>query len=63
MVREKTNLPLQIRTKLPCAAVPTAQLPKGITHSYELGIEQTRRRWKDHSKGFLNITITTHKSS
>ncbi|WMV37211.1 hypothetical protein MTR67_030596, partial [Solanum verrucosum] len=40
---------------------PTAQLPKGITHSYELEIEQTRRRLKDHSKGFPNITGTTPK--
>ncbi|WMV24156.1 hypothetical protein MTR67_017541, partial [Solanum verrucosum] len=40
----------------------TTQLPKGITHSYELGIVQNRRRWKDHSKGFANITGTTPKS-
>ncbi|WMV24871.1 hypothetical protein MTR67_018256, partial [Solanum verrucosum] len=32
------------------------QLPKGITHSYEIRIEQTRRRWKNHSKRFPNIT-------
>ncbi|WMV20285.1 hypothetical protein MTR67_013670, partial [Solanum verrucosum] len=41
---------------------PTAQLPKGITHSYELGIKQTRRRWKDHSTSSANITGTTPKS-
>ncbi|WMV14430.1 hypothetical protein MTR67_007815, partial [Solanum verrucosum] len=35
---------------------PTAQLPKGINHSYELGIEQTRRHWKYHSKSFPDIT-------
>ncbi|WMV30939.1 hypothetical protein MTR67_024324, partial [Solanum verrucosum] len=42
---------------------PTAQLSKGITHSYELGIEQTWRRWKDHSTKFSNITGTTPNSS
>ncbi|WMV18332.1 hypothetical protein MTR67_011717, partial [Solanum verrucosum] len=42
---------------------PTAQLPKGITHSYKLEIEQTRRRWKDHSTNFANITGTTPNSS
>ncbi|WMV46841.1 hypothetical protein MTR67_040226, partial [Solanum verrucosum] len=43
--------------------VPTAQLPKRITYSYELGIEQTQRRWKDHSTNFANITGTTPNSS
>ncbi|WMV24557.1 hypothetical protein MTR67_017942 [Solanum verrucosum] len=43
--------------------VPTTQLPKGITHSYELGIEQTRRRWKDYSKGFPTITGNSLNSS
>ncbi|WMV09720.1 hypothetical protein MTR67_003105, partial [Solanum verrucosum] len=42
---------------------PTSQHPKGITHSYELGIEQTRRRWKDHPKSFSNITGNSPKSS
>ncbi|WMV24180.1 hypothetical protein MTR67_017565, partial [Solanum verrucosum] len=27
--------------------IRTTQLPKGITHSYKLGIAQIRRRWKD----------------
>ncbi|WMV26483.1 hypothetical protein MTR67_019868, partial [Solanum verrucosum] len=43
--------------------IPTAQLPKGITHSYELGIVQTRRRWKDNSKIFPNISGNTSNSS
>ncbi|WMV44618.1 hypothetical protein MTR67_038003, partial [Solanum verrucosum] len=43
-------------------SLPTAQLPKGITHSYELGIEQTRWRWKDNSTSFENITRTTPNS-
>ncbi|WMV53804.1 hypothetical protein MTR67_047189, partial [Solanum verrucosum] len=43
-------------------SLPTAQLPKGITHSYELRIEQTRWRWKDHSTNFATITGTTPKS-
>ncbi|WMV19045.1 hypothetical protein MTR67_012430, partial [Solanum verrucosum] len=42
---------------------PTTQLPKGITHSYKLVIEQTRRCWKDNSKGFPKITVATPKSS
>ncbi|WMV28968.1 hypothetical protein MTR67_022353, partial [Solanum verrucosum] len=41
---------------------PTAQLPKGITHSYEIGIEKTRWRWKDHSKIFPEITGNLPKS-
>ncbi|WMV46784.1 hypothetical protein MTR67_040169, partial [Solanum verrucosum] len=41
----------------------TAQIPKGIAHSYKLGIEQTRRRWKDHSTSFPIITGTTPNSS
>ncbi|WMV53576.1 hypothetical protein MTR67_046961, partial [Solanum verrucosum] len=45
-----------------CATVPTTQLPKGISHSYKLGIKQTRRRWKDHSKGFPDITGNLPKS-
>ncbi|WMV28752.1 hypothetical protein MTR67_022137, partial [Solanum verrucosum] len=40
-------------------ALPTAQLPKGITHSYELGIEQAWRRWEDHPTNFAKITGTT----
>ncbi|WMV07448.1 hypothetical protein MTR67_000833 [Solanum verrucosum] len=43
--------------------MPTTQLPKGITHLYELGIKQTRRHWKDHSKGFAKITGNTPNSS
>ncbi|WMV42484.1 hypothetical protein MTR67_035869 [Solanum verrucosum] len=35
---------------------PTTQLSKGITYSYELGIAQTRRHWKDHSKSFPTIS-------
>ncbi|WMV37318.1 hypothetical protein MTR67_030703 [Solanum verrucosum] len=54
-----TKIPLNFRTD----SLPTAQLSKGITHSYELGIEQTRWRWKDSSKGFPNITGTTPRSS
>ncbi|WMV32968.1 hypothetical protein MTR67_026353, partial [Solanum verrucosum] len=42
---------------------PTAQLPKGITYSYKLGIAQTRRRWKDHSKRFPKISGSTSNSS
>ncbi|KAG5612063.1 hypothetical protein H5410_023344 [Solanum commersonii] len=59
MVCEKTKMPLNFRTD----SLPTAQLSKGITRSYELGIEQTRWRWKDSSKGFPNITGTTPRSS
>ncbi|WMV33677.1 hypothetical protein MTR67_027062, partial [Solanum verrucosum] len=43
--------------------IQTAQLPKGISHSYELGIAQTRRCWKDYSKIFPNISGNTHKPS
>ncbi|WMV10073.1 hypothetical protein MTR67_003458, partial [Solanum verrucosum] len=43
--------------------IPTAQFPKDITHSYELGIAQTQRRWKDHSKIFSTISENTSKSS
>ncbi|WMV57118.1 hypothetical protein MTR67_050503, partial [Solanum verrucosum] len=42
-------------------SLPTAQLPKGITHSYKLRIEQNRRRWKDHSTSFATITVTIPK--
>ncbi|WMV45069.1 hypothetical protein MTR67_038454, partial [Solanum verrucosum] len=41
----------------------TTQLPKGLTHSYELRIAQTWRRWKDHSKRFPTISGSTPKSS
>ncbi|WMV57556.1 hypothetical protein MTR67_050941, partial [Solanum verrucosum] len=41
---------------------PTTQLPKGITHLYELRIEQNRWRWKDHSKGFPDIIGNSPKS-
>ncbi|WMV26088.1 hypothetical protein MTR67_019473 [Solanum verrucosum] len=34
-----------------------------ISHSYELGIVQTRRRWKDYSKIFLTISGNTPNSS
>ncbi|WMV49436.1 hypothetical protein MTR67_042821 [Solanum verrucosum] len=34
-----------------------------MTHSYELRIAQTRRRWKDNSKIFPTISISTHNSS
>ncbi|WMV49099.1 hypothetical protein MTR67_042484, partial [Solanum verrucosum] len=44
-------------------SLPTAQFPKGITHSYKLGIEQILWCWKDHSKIFANITRTTPNSS
>ncbi|WMV14140.1 hypothetical protein MTR67_007525, partial [Solanum verrucosum] len=43
--------------------IPTAQLPKGITHSYELGIVQTQRHWKDHFKIFPTISVSTSNSS
>ncbi|WMV58340.1 hypothetical protein MTR67_051725, partial [Solanum verrucosum] len=36
--------------------IPTAQLPNDITHSYRLGIVQTRQRWKDNSNSFPNLT-------
>ncbi|WMV20161.1 hypothetical protein MTR67_013546, partial [Solanum verrucosum] len=42
--------------------IPTAQLPKGITYSYELGIAQIWWRWKDHSKRFPKISVSTPKS-
>ncbi|WMV30760.1 hypothetical protein MTR67_024145, partial [Solanum verrucosum] len=42
---------------------PTAQLPKGITYSYKLGIEQTWRCWKDNFKSFPTISRTTTNSS
>ncbi|WMV47105.1 hypothetical protein MTR67_040490 [Solanum verrucosum] len=35
----------------------------GITHSYELGITQTRRSWKDYSKIFPTISGNTPNSS
>ncbi|WMV20150.1 hypothetical protein MTR67_013535, partial [Solanum verrucosum] len=40
----------------------TTQLPKGITHSYELGIPQTRRCWKYYSKSFPTISRSTRNS-
>ncbi|WMV20065.1 hypothetical protein MTR67_013450, partial [Solanum verrucosum] len=39
------------------------ELLKGLSHSYELGIAQTWRRWKDHSKSFLTISRSTPNSS
>ncbi|WMV19056.1 hypothetical protein MTR67_012441, partial [Solanum verrucosum] len=42
---------------------PTSQLPKCITHSYELEFAQTRRRWKDHSNIFPTIVVITPNSS
>ncbi|WMV29379.1 hypothetical protein MTR67_022764 [Solanum verrucosum] len=35
----------------------------GISHSYELGIVQTRRRWKNNSKIFPTVSGSTPKSS
>ncbi|WMV59683.1 hypothetical protein MTR67_053068 [Solanum verrucosum] len=35
----------------------------GISHSYELGIAQTQRRWKDNSKIFSTVFESTPKSS
>ncbi|WMV47910.1 hypothetical protein MTR67_041295, partial [Solanum verrucosum] len=43
--------------------IQTAQLPKGITHSYELGIAQTQRRWKGYSKIFPTISGNKHNFS
>ncbi|WMV50382.1 hypothetical protein MTR67_043767, partial [Solanum verrucosum] len=43
--------------------IPTTQLPKGITHSYKLGIAQTRWRWKYHSKSFSTISRSAPNSS
>ncbi|WMV32220.1 hypothetical protein MTR67_025605, partial [Solanum verrucosum] len=43
--------------------IPTDQLPKGITQSYELGITQTQRRWKDHFKKCPTISGSKPKSS
>ncbi|WMV40973.1 hypothetical protein MTR67_034358, partial [Solanum verrucosum] len=40
-----------------------AQLPKGITYSYELEIAQTWWRWKDRSKRFPTISGSTPNSS
>ncbi|WMV52750.1 hypothetical protein MTR67_046135 [Solanum verrucosum] len=40
-----------------------AQLPKGITHSYKLGIVQTWRSWKEYSKIFPTISRSTPNSS
>ncbi|WMV25276.1 hypothetical protein MTR67_018661 [Solanum verrucosum] len=34
-----------------------------ITHSYELGIVQTWRRWKHYSKIFPTVSVNTPKSS
>ncbi|WMV46108.1 hypothetical protein MTR67_039493, partial [Solanum verrucosum] len=55
----ETKMPLNFRTD----SLPTAQLSKGITRLYKLGIEQTWWRWKDRSKGFPNITGSTPGSS
>ncbi|WMV20219.1 hypothetical protein MTR67_013604 [Solanum verrucosum] len=44
-------------------SLSTAQLSKALTRSYELGIEQTRRRWKDRSEGYATITRNTSNSS
>ncbi|WMV18738.1 hypothetical protein MTR67_012123 [Solanum verrucosum] len=35
----------------------------GISHSYELRIMKTQRRWKDYSKIFPAISGNTPKSS
>ncbi|WMV25786.1 hypothetical protein MTR67_019171 [Solanum verrucosum] len=35
----------------------------GISHSYELGIVQTRRRWKDNSKIFPKVSGITPNAS
>ncbi|WMV25302.1 hypothetical protein MTR67_018687, partial [Solanum verrucosum] len=43
--------------------IRTSQLPKGISHSYELGITQNQWRWKDYSKIFPTISRSTPKSS
>ncbi|WMV30773.1 hypothetical protein MTR67_024158, partial [Solanum verrucosum] len=43
--------------------IPITQLPKGITHSYKLGIAQTQWHWKDHSKSFPTIFGNTSNSS
>ncbi|WMV09657.1 hypothetical protein MTR67_003042 [Solanum verrucosum] len=57
------------KTKLPFKnldwtfLIPTAQLQKGITHSYELRIVQTQRRWKNHSKSFPTISGSTCNTS
>ncbi|WMV54171.1 hypothetical protein MTR67_047556 [Solanum verrucosum] len=42
---------------------PTTLLPKGITYSYELGIAQTWQRWKDNSKSFPTISLSTPNTS
>ena len=44
-------------------SLSTAQLSKGISHSYELGIEQTQWRWKDRSTNFATITGIPPNSS
>ncbi|WMV06670.1 hypothetical protein MTR67_000055, partial [Solanum verrucosum] len=43
--------------------IQTIQFPKGISHSYKLGIAQTRGRWKDYSKSFPTISRSTPNSS
>ncbi|WMV09725.1 hypothetical protein MTR67_003110, partial [Solanum verrucosum] len=43
--------------------IPTAQIPKGITHSYKLGIAKTQWCWKDYSKIFPTISGNTSNSS
>ncbi|WMV59694.1 hypothetical protein MTR67_053079 [Solanum verrucosum] len=43
--------------------IQQTQLPKWITCSYELGIEETWRRWKDHTKIFSTISGITPNSS
>ncbi|WMV59523.1 hypothetical protein MTR67_052908 [Solanum verrucosum] len=35
----------------------------GISHSYELGIAQTQRLWKDYSKIFPTISVNILNSS
>ncbi|WMV50200.1 hypothetical protein MTR67_043585, partial [Solanum verrucosum] len=43
--------------------IQTTQLPKGITHSYKLGIVQTQRHWKGYSKKYPTISGNTYNSS
>ncbi|WMV14527.1 hypothetical protein MTR67_007912, partial [Solanum verrucosum] len=42
---------------------PTTQLLEEISHSYDVEIVQSWRRWKDLSKGFPNISSAAPKSS
>ncbi|WMV36820.1 hypothetical protein MTR67_030205, partial [Solanum verrucosum] len=39
--------------------IQTTQLPKGVSHSYELGIVQTRRYWKENSRIFPTVSENT----